>query len=287
MIKVAFVTYAELPDLSEDDRLTSDCLRRRGVEVSPVIWDSVEACWGKYDAVVVRSCWEYHLRTPEFLNWIGLMERKAIPLWNRCETLRLNMDKSYLRGLAKDGVTVAPTVWLDRGDEVDLSAVFKERGWSQAIIKPTVSLSAHNTWITSPERAESDTPKVRELLKRSGMMIQKFIPEISTEGEWSFIFFLKKYSHAVLKRPKPGDFRVQMDFGGYLDSDATSPPLLMQAQRIVDKVEEPLLYARVDGVNVGGQLVLMELELIDPVLFLDRDSLAPHRFADAITHITA
>lgn len=286
MSKVAFVTYAELPHLAEDDRLAADCLRRRGVEVCAVMWDAGDVRWEEFDAVVVRSCWEYHLRTQEFSNWIDLMEQKSVAIWNRCETLRRNMDKSYLRELAARGINVAPTVWLERGDRVDLRAILEERGWSQAVVKPTVSMSAYETWITSGERAAADTLAVREMLKRSGVMVQSFVPEVGTRGEWSFVFFLREYSHAVLKRPKPGDFRVQMDFGGQRDyTSQPAPALVAEAERIIAEVEGPLLYARVDGVEAGGELVLMELELIDPVLFLSGDARAPQRFADAIMHV--
>jgi hypothetical protein len=113
-------------------------------------------------------------------------------------------------------------------------------------------------------------------------MVQRFVPAGRTGSEWSFMFFDKQYSHAVLKRPKPGDFRVQSDLGGYLD-DATPPTaLIAQAQRIVGLVEDSLLYARVDGVEGDGEFVLMELEFIDPVLFLVAAPLAPQRFAERI-----
>src|SRR5688572_28744605 len=115
MTRVAFVTYAELPLLYEDDRLAADLLRSRGVEVEAVLWDSAEVRWAEYDAVILRSCWEYHLRTTEFLDWIALMEQRAIPLWNPPAVVRENADKHYLRRLAAEGVAVAPTVWLEPG----------------------------------------------------------------------------------------------------------------------------------------------------------------------------
>jgi glutathione synthase/RimK-type ligase-like ATP-grasp enzyme len=280
--KVAFVTYSALPYLTEDDRLALDPLRAEGAETQAVLWDSPDVRWEEFDCVVMRSCWEYHLRVEEFSAWIDRMERAGVRLWNPPQVIRLNMDKRYLEGLAQKGVTVAPSVWLEKGESLSLAAMLRENGWEEAVVKPTISMTAFKTWITSPAQASTDEEAVREILKSSGVMIQRFVPEVRTKGEWSFIFFWKKYSHGVLKRAKAGDFRVQNDFGGYLEDAAPSRSLVEQAQRIVDLVEEPLLFARVDGIDVDGTLLLMELELIDPVLFLGADRHAPLRFASAI-----
>jgi glutathione synthase/RimK-type ligase-like ATP-grasp enzyme len=280
--KVAFVTYSGLPRLTEDDRLALEPLREQGAEAQAVLWDSPDVRWEEFDSVVIRSCWEYHLRVEEFSAWIERMERKGVPLWNPPRVVRSNIDKRYLEGLAEKGVAVAPSVWLEKGARLNLEAVLREHDWEQAVVKPTISMTAFKTWITSPARARADEPAAQEILQSSGVMIQKFVDEVRTKGEWSFIFFRKEYSHGVLKRAKPGDFRVQNDFGGYLEDSSPSPSLVEQAQAIVNLVEEPLLFARVDGIDVDGTLILMELELIDPVLFLGVDHHAPLRFASAI-----
>ncbi len=285
MTRVAFVTYAEFPLLYDDDRLAAELLRNRGVEVEAAVWDSAEVKWEEYDAVILRSCWEYHLRTREFLDWIALMERTDVRLWNSPAVVRENTDKHYLKRLADEGVRVAPTVWLEPGCDFDLAAILEEQGWPQAVIKPVVSMSAYKTWITGPSRAASDAAAVREMLSNSGVMIQRFIPEVRTRGEWSLVFLMKEYSHAVLKMPKEGDFRTQRDFGGRHTESNPPSPLIEQAQKIVSKVKNPLLYARVDGVEVDGELILMELELIDPVLFFGYSAGAASRFADAVESI--
>jgi hypothetical protein len=287
MTRVAFVTYAEFPLLYDDDRLAAELLRGRGVKVEAVLWDSAGVRWEEFDAVVLRSCWEYHLRTEEFLDWIALMEQRAIRLWNPPGVVRENADKHYLKRLAAEGVRVAETVWLEKDADFDLAGILELQGWSHAVIKPVVSMSAYRTWVTTPSRAALDETEVREMLARSGVMIQRFVPEVQTRGEWSLVFFMKEYSHAVLKVPKPGDFRVQRDFGGRLEDSIPPQWLVHEAQKIVGSVKAPLLYARVDGVEASGELILMELELIDPVLFLGRDLEAASRFADAIEMLTS
>jgi hypothetical protein len=282
MSKVAFATYHKLHDLTEDDRLVLDHLHSQGVETQAVLWDSDQIRWEEFESIILRSCWEYHLRPQAFSSWVGMLAERGIPLWNPPQVVHWNMDKMHLRGLAEAGVAVPTAVWLDKGSGVNLEAILEERNWQQAVIKPTISMTAFQTWITTPQQAKRDQAAVEKMLKRSGVMIQKFIDEVRTRGEWSFIFFWKTYSHAVLKRAKQGDFRVQNDFGGYLEKAAPSVSLIEQAQKIVDSVAEPLLYARVDGIDVDGTLVLMELELIDPVLFLGEAPHAPQSFADAI-----
>jgi hypothetical protein len=196
------------------------------------------------------------------------------------------MDKTYLSSLERKGVCVPPTVWLEKGSAADLGTILERKGWSRAVIKPAISATAFQTWVTCPAQAVGDAALLHEMLLKSGVMVQQFIEEVLTKGEWSFVFYDKKYSHAVLKRAKSGDFRVQSDFGGYLAEDAQpTSRLVEQARLVVELVEEPLLYARVDAVEVGGRLMLMELELIEPALFFGADPRSPGRLADAIISI--
>jgi glutathione synthase/RimK-type ligase-like ATP-grasp enzyme len=153
------------------------------------------------------------------------------------------------------------------------------------VVKPLVSASAWRTFVTETGTAVVDERAWRELLGGSDGMVQEFIPEVQTAGEWSLIFFGGAFSHAVLKRPRAGDFRVQAELGG--TAVLAEPPgaLLDGARKVLALVEEPLLFARVDGVERNGGFLLMELELIEPQLFLGADVGAPARFADAIVAV--
>jgi hypothetical protein len=196
------------------------------------------------------------------------------------------LDKSYLRDLEQKGITIAPTDWIEKSGTVNLSDLLEAHNWAKAVVKPTISATAFQTFVTSPATAKKDQPSLDNILLHSGAMVQQFIEQIPTDGEWSFIFFNKEYSHAVLKRAKGGEFRVQQDFGGYLANDVLpSDALIKQAQTIVDHVEEPLLYARVDGVEQHGVLVQMELELIEPFLFFSSDFDSVVLFTNALKTI--
>ena len=281
-MKIAFVTHSGLPGLSADDLLAVEELRRRGAEVEPAVWDDPGVRWSAYQRVVIRSCWDYHLRPEAFLGWLDEMERRRAPLWNPASVVRGNVDKAYLADLAAAGLPVVPTVRLEKGEAADLAGLLDERGWTEAVVKPSVSASAFRTLRVGRGEAGASQEKLTALLASSSALVQPFLPEVQTGGEWSLIFLGGEYSHAVLKKPKAGDFRVQQELGGSVDSAVPSPELVVQARRVLETIPEPWLYARVDGVEIGGAFTLMELELIEPSLFLVADERAPARFAEAI-----
>jgi len=283
MRKIAFATCERLPDLTEDDRLMIGPLRRHSIEVSPLVWDSGDAQGP--GSIVIRSCWDYHYKPQQFLRWIRQTVGQGTTLWNPARVVGWNLNKAYLRDLKRQGVATPETVWLERGARARLRTVIEEQGWQKGVVKPLISATAFRTWVTSPETAKSEQGDFDEVLSESGAMVQRFVDEVQTRGEWSFMFFGGEYSHAVLKRPKAGDFRVQEEYGGYAESVKPAPPLIEQARGIIELVPGRLLFARVDAVEVDGSLWLMELELIEPHLFLSCDPLAPQRFAEAIASL--
>jgi len=282
MKKIALVTYQKLPNLTNDDRLLLDYLLHHDITAQAEMWDAREVVWESFDAIILRSCWDYHLRPEEFANWIDGLDKIGAPLWNLPRVVKWNMDKTYLRTLAAQGISIASSISIEKSTPAHLKKVLDAQGWKKAVVKPTISASAFQTWVATVENAESHQNIVDEMLTRTGVIIQEFVDEIQTIGEWSFIFFNKNFSHAVLKRAKAGDFRVQQEHGGYCEIKIPDAAFVKQAKSIVDSIAEPLLYARVDAVERNGELTLMELELIEPVLFLSYHPLALQRFAEAI-----
>lgn len=192
------------------------------------------------------------------------------------------MSKTYLRSLSEKGVLIAPTVWIEQGSEANLAAILSEQGWEKAIVKPEISATAFQTWLTSPIEASAQQSAFGELCERSGVILQSFVSEVESEGELSLIFFNKSYSHSVLKQAMRGDFRVQEAFGGMAREFTPRPAIIAEARKILALIAEPLLYARVDVVERDGRLVLMELELIEPSLSFRECPTAAERFADAL-----
>jgi glutathione synthase/RimK-type ligase-like ATP-grasp enzyme len=284
VLKVALATCARVPDLADDDRLLLHELTRRGVDARPAVWDNPRVTWPVFDRVVIRSCWDYHRRLPQFLAWLDRLEHLAVSVWNPVPLVRVNAHKSYLRELEAAGLPVVPTAWLARGSDCDLRSLLHERGWDRAVIKPAVSASAFRTWRVSAPDTTTDVARrtFRKLLAESDVLVQRFLPEIERYGEWSFVFLGGAFSHAVLKRPAAGDFRVQAEFGGSFLEQTPPRPAVAQALAIAHHIPRPWAYARVDAVLTERGLTLMELELIEPQLFLACHPTAAARFADAI-----
>ncbi len=285
MKKVAFVTYHKAPNLTADDALALAPLKQFDIAAIPTIWDNPQVDWKKFDAVIMRSCWDYHYKPRDFSRWLGYLKELKIAVWNPLEILRWNMNKTYLRELAAKGVAIPPTVWIEAGSSADLRALLSANGFEQAVIKPTISATAHQTWLTSLATAHHDQSHLDMILRASGAMVQQFVEAVTGSGEWSLLFFGGEYSHAVLKRPRDGDFRVQSDFGGTSLRLDPSPALIKQAEAILRLIDQPLLYARVDGFDLSGKFVLLELELLEPALFLEMEELSPNRLAAALASV--
>jgi len=280
--RVAFVTSHAHSTLSADDRLAVDALGSAGVAVEPAVWTDPSVGWSDFDLVVIRSPWDYHLRAEEFGRWLDKMVMDGIPLWNPADLVRWNADKaSYLREVEDAGVPVVPTECVARGRPLELAAILERRGWDEVVVKPAVSASAWGTSRQSRSTAAEADAMAAEMLRAGSLLVQPFVPEIATAGEWSLVFLGGRFSHAVLKRPAAGDFRVQADHGGSARAASPPPHLVAAAERALSAVRHPWLYARVDGVESAGRFLLMELEMIEPSLFLAHSADAPRAFADA------
>jgi len=282
MKEIAFATCAKYPTLTEDDRLMTAELDSFGIRIRPLVWDAEDEHHQHPHTIIIRSCWDYHHQPERFLQWVSREEESGSLIWNPARVIEWNLNKTYLRDLRAQGVRVPDTIWLERNTEASLSDILAAGAWRRAVVKPLVSATAFRTWISSAEGAAAEQQAFEEVLAATGAMVQQFVPQVQTRGEWSLFFFGGRYSHAVLKRPKSGDFRVQEEYGGSSESAVPSAALLEQAARILELIEDELLFARIDGVEVDGELCLMELELIEPFLFLSHDPLAPPRFARAI-----
>jgi glutathione synthase/RimK-type ligase-like ATP-grasp enzyme len=285
-LRIALATYRALPQLSEDDRLAAHELRAQGALVESAVWDSPLVDWSHYDAVILRSTWDYHLRRQEFEKWLAQLDALSAVVFNPTSLVRWNIDKHYLGDLAVLGVPVAETMFLERGDST-LEELMARLPWTDVVIKPTVSASGHETRRTSVHATESDGEWFRQLHSRHELMIQPFFDEVVEHGEWSMVFFAGQYSHAVRKVAAPGEFKVQREHGGSLIVEQPRGVIIERAEAATRLLPDGWLYARVDGFEREGALVVTEVELIEPSLFLRQHPSAPRRFATAIRHAAA
>lgn len=280
--KVALLTCNAFPGLYEDDLLLLNALTDIGIEAVPAVWSDAVIDWNAFGAIVIRSPWDYFEHVAEFRAWLAARAADRVPLCNPLETLVWNFDKGYLQDLAHAGVAIVPTICIPPGESADIAALAQARGWSDIVVKPTVSGGAYRCDRFRVEDIALDAPNIARTLEDRGILVQPFFPEILSEGELSLLFFDGVFSHAVRKRPKAGDYRVQFQYGGTNENEQVDADLIAQAQKCIANAPTPTVYARVDGVVSGGRFLLMELEVFEPLMFLSRHPEAPVRFARAI-----
>lgn len=282
MARIAFATWRPQPEMTADDRLAIGPLRDRGIDVESVPWSSTAAKWAQFDAVVLRSCWDYHVRVRAFVDWLEKLEADGVQVVNAVPIVRWNLDKRYLREFEQRGFPIEPTVWLEPGASIELRELLDRQGWDEAVIKPAVSASAYGTWrVTRAGRAD-DQKRLERMLDRGTVIVQRLNPSIRTAGEWSLVFFGGEYSHAVLKTPAPNEFRIQEKLGGRVRGAEPPNRMVHLAKQAIEATPGNAVYARVDGIADTNQLTVMEVELIEPSLFLGFSPDSPIRFADSL-----
>ncbi|MFC0624002.1 ATP-grasp domain-containing protein [Kribbella deserti] len=278
--RLALATSAEHAQLHEDDLPLLAALREAGLDAVPVVWTDPSIDWSSYDAVLLRSIWDYHKRYLEFTEWLGQLDKAGVRLLNDSALVRWNADKRYLLELREKGVAIVPT-------QVAAGACLREvvggLTGQEIVVKPTVSASATHTvrGIAGSAELAAELDKLPD----GAYLVQPFQREVTADGEWSLLYFDGQFSHAVLKRAADGDFRIQQEFGGTSEAIEPPPAALEVAERTLASldVRVPPVYARIDGIMAGGRFLLMEAELIEPYLFLPDHPAAYTRFADVVT----
>lgn len=280
MTVIAFATYKESGGFTSDDQPLVHALRARGVAVEPVVWDDPQRDWRHFPLVVLRSVWDYHLKAHRFRAWVSTFLAHPGQLWNPPAAVLGNINKRYLVDLAAAGHRVVPTTYVATGSSLRLHDIMVAQGWTHAVIKPAVSAGALGVWQCALADAEAAQGRFAHAVEAGDLQVQEYLEEIRS-GEWSLVFLAGAFSHAVLKESPDGDFRIR-NVTAHITARAPSAPMVQAAQQLVMGIPGPLLYARVDGVERDGQLVVMEVELIEPYLFLAYAADAPVRLAEQI-----
>jgi len=280
-MRVALLSIDDLSDFVADDELLIEPLRGLGHEAEFVPWQSA-AEWRDFGGVVIRTTWDYQNHLPAFLRVLQEIETQT-QLANPLEIVKWNADKKvYLQDIENRGGEIVPTLWS--GGEIDsreLRDWFDQLQTDEIVIKPTIGANAQHAFRLK-RGDDDDVDKLRVFENRS-YMVQPFMRGIVDEGEFSLFYFNGEYSHTILKTPKSGDFRVQEEHGGLIR--ATKPPAALSAtgEKIMKYVSPTPLYARIDFVRTeAGEFAVVELELIEPSMYLREADHAPQMFAEAI-----
>jgi glutathione synthase/RimK-type ligase-like ATP-grasp enzyme len=286
MKTIALVTYKTSPGLTPSDALLVKPLKAEGFDPQAVAWDDKHVDWKKFDYIILRSCWNYHIHYDDFLAWLSSLQSMHANVLNPLPTVLWNSHKTYLRDLAKKGVSTIPTKWITKGTPVNLETTAKETGWNNLVVKPCVGASSHEVFLSRQHEHTKTQPTYDALTKKTDTMIQPLMSEIMTEGEYSFVFIGRTYSHSVLKFPKKRAFRSTDQSHNSETRVEPNHQIIRQAETILKHIPSPLLYARVDGIIHNGSLMLLELELIEPHLFFDLDRESPIRFARELAKLS-
>ncbi len=280
--RCAFLTMETTIGWSIDSDLSFEPMRTLGWAIDEIPWRSADADWNQYDAVYINTPWDYPDDPELFIALLESIDASRAILVNDIALVRWTIPKTYLRDLETRGVAILPSLWYEKFDRDALPGFFDAHQCDWIIIKPVVSTNATNVFLFDDSVSDRVIAELEYVFANRSFVVQPFIDSVQSEGEYSMFFFSNEFSHAILKTPKGEDFRVQEEHGSSIISVEPESELLNTAAKVLSLVEPMPVYARCDFLRgPDGRFLLMELELIEPSLYLRMDSEAARRFARA------
>ncbi len=262
--------------------LLTEALEARGLKVARTYWDNPDYDWTTTRAVVFRTVWDYFERIDEFRNWLEQVNELTL-LVNPLSLIEWNIDKHYLADLEHRGIAIVPTHFVDAAAQLSLQEIVQVNGWKDIVIKPAISGAAFHTYKIRGEEIRDWEDRFKKLTSERQMLVQEYLPTITNMGEASLMVFNGTYTHAVLKKAKKGDFRVQDDFGGTVHEYQPTAEEIRFAEAVFASCEPVPAYGRADIVwDTQGNFLLSELEIIEPELWVRNHPAAAAPFADGI-----
>lgn len=280
-IDCVIATYDGMPDLDPDDRLLLGALREHGVTVAIGVWSDPTVEWSAARLCVLRSTWDYPKHFARFSAWLDAVEQTTV-IRNEPALVRWNSHKQYLRELELAGIPIVPTAWLARRQRADLRSLLAAHGWEEAVVKPARGAAALHVLRVSLDRLDDAQAHLDRLLRTQDVLVQQYI-DTAVHAERSLVFIAGAFTHAVSKRP----FDTKMAIG---DAAAqvvtpTADERAVAARAIASVPAASVLYGRVDVFqNDDGHVLVNEIELIEPALYLGAHPPAAQRLAAAIAH---
>ncbi len=280
--RCAFLTMDNTDGWAIDSDLSFEPMQALGWSIDMVPWRTPGVDWEKYEAVYICTPWDYPDDPDSFLSVLESIDRSRAILVNDMALVRWTIPKTYLRDLESRGAAIVPSIWCDQFDPDALAGFFDAHQSDKIIVKPVVSTNAHNTFLLETPVAAELVEELEIIFTQRPFVVQPFMENVRTEGEFSLFFFSNEFSHAILKTPKDDDFRVQEERGSSIVSKEPESALLETATNVLRLVNPMPVYARCDFIRgPDGRFLLMELEVIEPSLYLRMDSESPTRFARA------
>lgn len=261
------ITSTYVQNVITEDSLVVNALKKEGLQVTRIAWDDSDFDWSNTRFALFRTTWDYFDRFTEFSIWLENVSKQT-KLINSERLIKWNLDKHYLQHLHNKGVPIPPTLFIEKGAATTLQALCNKKGWQEVILKPCVSGAARHTYKINQENISEHEHIFKTLVANEAMMLQPYLKNVTNKGEISLMVFNQTVTHAILKKAKPGDFRVQDDFGGTVHPYTPTKNEIDLALQAVNACIEMPVYARVDiMLDNNNNLVVSELELIEPELW--------------------
>ena len=284
MHHLAILTSVRVPELLDYDKKLVLELMKLGINAEPVIWETEADKLTEFDSALFRTTWGYHEKSIKFIKFLDFIDKIKIPVFNPTSIIRENLHKFYLNELIKYELPTIDTIFVEKNSGRKLKEHIGNKYWNQFIIKPAISAGSYETHLLSLNDWNKTDEIYSNMNETSDLLIQRFIPEIQTIGEWSTIFFNPEYHYTINKVPKSGDYRVQTTFDGVYTKRIPPLDVLETSHKAASIYFDKCLYIRVDGVISEDQFKIMEIEMIEPDLYLDIYPEAIPVFADNIAN---
>ena len=275
-------TDAYINNVLREDELVINALEGKDLSVIKKDWNDPNFNWNNTRSVLFRSTWDYFDKFEQFKKWFDKTRNTCLMI-NSSETIEWNLDKHYLLDLQKHQIPIPNSEFIQRGSSVDLSLLMQEKNWNEIVVKPTISGAAKNTYRLKKEDINQFDSTWKKLIYQEDFIVQEFQNNVITKGEVAMMVIGGKYTHAVLKKAKEGDFRVQDDFGGSIAKYSPSEKMVKLAEKCTGILSAIPSYARVDIIwDNSGDLAVSELELIEPELWFRLNPNAAQKLAEHV-----
>lgn len=269
-------------DFVTDYDISFDAMAELGWKVDTVPWRDTSIEWDDYDAVYICTPWDYPEDADLFILVLETIDASSAHLLNPLSLVKWTLAKTYLRDLEKRGAAIVPSIWFNDIDASQIQRWFEALSSDKVVIKPDVGANAQHTYVLTDPVSDELMSHLLQIFADRPFFVQPFMENVHSEGEYSLFLFDGEYSHAILKTPAAGDFRTQEEHGAQIKSIVASPQQIEAARKVLALVKPKPVYVRADFVrDVGDNYLLMELELIEPSLYLRTDDQAAVRFAAA------
>jgi glutathione synthase/RimK-type ligase-like ATP-grasp enzyme len=275
-----------IENVLKEDRFIQEALEALGYTVWRTYWDHPTFDWSTTQAVLFRTTWDYFNRFEEFFSWLNQTKTQTRFI-NTFDLIYWNIDKHYLKDLSEKGIRIVPTHFIEIGNTANLNELIAETNWQEVIVKPAISGTARHTYKIQWDEIEKYESVFKTLIAKESMLIQPFMKNITSKGEVALILFGGKFSHAILKKAKEGDFRVQDDFGGSVYDYKANESEIEFAEKVIAACPTLPIYARVDVIwNDENEICVSEVECIEPELWMRKSADAPKLFAQSLLELT-